>query len=49
MFGFFTEGESENRIWFRQYEINKDGDILEIGPRMIMELISITEGVFSSK
>ena len=40
MIGFYCEGEIENRIWVRHFEI-LNGDLREIGPRFVMELVDI--------
>ncbi|CAD8194145.1 unnamed protein product [Paramecium octaurelia] len=45
IFTFTTEGEAQNRIWFRQFEIFEQKNLREIGPRFGLELISIEEGL----
>ncbi|CAD8208133.1 unnamed protein product [Paramecium pentaurelia] len=47
IFTFTTEGEAQNRIWFRQYEVYQQKELREIGPRFALELISIDEGLSS--
>ncbi|XP_054713810.1 ribosome biogenesis protein BRX1 homolog [Uloborus diversus] len=37
----------DNRIWFRNYQIEEDGgSLVEIGPRFVMNLIKIFDGSF---
>lgn len=43
----FTFSISDNRIWFRNYQIlEEDGSLAEIGPRFVMNPIRIFEGSF---
>ncbi|XP_043541006.1 ribosome biogenesis protein BRX1 homolog [Chiloscyllium plagiosum] len=43
----FTFTISDNRIWFRNYQIiEEDGALVEIGPRFVLNLIKIFQGSF---
>ncbi|XP_045158339.1 ribosome biogenesis protein BRX1 homolog [Mercenaria mercenaria] len=43
----FTFSISDNRIWFRNYQIlEEDGSLAEIGPRFVLNPIRIFEGSF---
>jgi ribosome biogenesis protein BRX1 len=43
----FTFSVADNRIWFRNYQIlEENGDLAEIGPRMVLNPIRIFEGSF---
>ncbi|KAG8187570.1 hypothetical protein JTE90_025905 [Oedothorax gibbosus] len=43
----FTFKFLDNRIWFRNYQIEEDGvSLVEIGPRFVMNLIKIFDGSF---
>ncbi|KAH3849176.1 ribosome biogenesis protein BRX1 homolog [Dreissena polymorpha] len=43
----FTFSVTDNRIWFRNYQIlEEDGSLVEIGPRFVLNPIRIFEGSF---
>ncbi|XP_041042203.1 ribosome biogenesis protein BRX1 homolog [Carcharodon carcharias] len=43
----FTFTITDNRIWFRNYQIiEEDGALVEIGPRFVLNLIKIFQGSF---